>query len=204
MYVCTAWKSTCHVYWKQAGAREASSLCAHPQRIIPPILKEMLLSYDISHTRSDRIPESNVNHVFVALWYYTRTNECGNATACSATGIYHTPGININVQNIPGILTINVWLQLQSVDIHILLSMQTNPPFSTRPPSLPPQDAGLETMALEVGTVQGGQIAALQDGKEGGMGEPYTTTAVVGLCLFHLRTSTVFRGNVAIITKYGV
>ena len=59
-------------------------------------------------------------------------------------------------------------------------------------------------MALEVGTVQGGQIAALQDGKEGGMGEPYTTTAVVGLCLFHLRTSTVFRGNVAIITKYGV
>lgn len=34
------------------------------------------------------------------------------------------------------------------------------------------QDAGLENMALEVGTVQGGQIAALQDGKEGGLGKP--------------------------------
>ncbi|CAM9820198.1 unnamed protein product [Ectocarpus sp. 6 AP-2014] len=32
------------------------------------------------------------------------------------------------------------------------------------------KDAGLENMALEVGTVQGGQIAALQDGKEGGLG----------------------------------
>lgn len=36
---------------------------------------------------------------------------------------------------------------------------------------LPLQDAGLETMAVEVGTVQGGQIAALQDSRDGGMGE---------------------------------
>lgn len=34
------------------------------------------------------------------------------------------------------------------------------------------QDAGLENMALEVGTVQGGQIAALQDGKDGALGKP--------------------------------
>eukprot|EP00752_Nemacystus_decipiens_P011019 g9792.t1 len=32
------------------------------------------------------------------------------------------------------------------------------------------KDAGLENMALEVGTVQGGQIAALQDGKDGALG----------------------------------
>lgn len=36
----------------------------------------------------------------------------------------------------------------------------------------PAQDAGLENMALEVGTVQGGQIAALQDGKDGALGKP--------------------------------
>lgn len=34
------------------------------------------------------------------------------------------------------------------------------------------QDAGLEGMAMEVGTLQGGQIAALQDGKEGALGKP--------------------------------
>ncbi|CAM9713135.1 unnamed protein product [Pylaiella littoralis] len=32
------------------------------------------------------------------------------------------------------------------------------------------KDAGLESMAMEVGTLQGGQIAALQDGKEGALG----------------------------------
>lgn len=37
--------------------------------------------------------------------------------------------------------------------------------------TLPAQDAGLENMALEVGTVQGGQIAALQDGKDGALGK---------------------------------
>lgn len=36
----------------------------------------------------------------------------------------------------------------------------------------PSQDAGLENMALEVGTVQGGHIAALQDGKDGALGKP--------------------------------
>lgn len=39
-------------------------------------------------------------------------------------------------------------------------------------------------MALEVGTLQGGQIAALQDGKEGSMGEPWVYSLFMPVLLF--------------------
>lgn len=42
------------------------------------------------------------------------------------------------------------------------------------------KDAGLESMALEVGTVQGGQIAALGSNKEGGTGTVLGTGAIFG------------------------
>lgn len=48
--------------------------------------------------------------------------------------------------------------------------------------SCPAQDAGLENMALEVGTVQGGQIAALQDGKDGALGKPRPPPLTLGEC----------------------
>lgn len=54
------------------------------------------------------------------------------------------------------------------------------------------QDAGLENMALEVGTVRGGQIAALQDGKEGGLGKPLLCIVESGVILLYCTAS---RGN---------
>ena len=62
---------------------------------------------------------------------------------------------------------------------------------------LPTQDAGLENMALEVGTVQGGQIAALQDGKDGALGKPTgcPKVAFVGCPIPLLRTCVWWSGD---------